>query len=110
MGRARATLQPATRSLGLPRAGSPILQRQTQGAPFYSPGILCDCLWFPGSRNRVAWIASFSLMLNNSSKLIKARQAKVLLRPWGSNLVMEFHSWGKAGLLQEWVTWLWGSR
>lgn len=52
-----------------------------------------------GKQDQVAWIASLSLMLTDSTRLIKARQAKDLLRPWGSDLVMEFHSWGEAGLL-----------
>lgn len=55
-----------------------------------------------GKQDQVTWIASFSLMLNGSPKLFKARQAKLLLGPWGSDLVMEFHSWGEAGLLREW--------
>jgi hypothetical protein len=46
-------------------------------------------------------------MLNDSPKLIKARQAKLLLRPWVSDLVMGLHCWGE-GPLPKWITWLGG--
>lgn len=52
-----------------------------------------------GKQDQVAWIASLSLMLTDSTRLIKAQQAKALLRPWGSDMVMEFHSWGESGFL-----------
>lgn len=66
-----------------------------------------QCLFLatgPGTLD--GFIQSDALILNDSPEPLKAQQGILLSRSWSSDVVMGFHSWGEAGLLWEWVTWL----